>query len=997
MNNVPIKNFVIVNAPPKAPVNLVFQRVNVRGSVYPDPEFETLLTKINKESVRRGSSSVISGTKTFTGLLSVNDFTGEFDDYPTTETFVLNNNAKDKFYLDCTKQFESVTVNGNVEFGGSNLILSHFNGFNLMAFFQNAVKINQPTRLDRLAFTNVKATNLTLNQINNHSFVDIVSGLENSVGHKGNLNVVHINGNVNIENLLVNTVNEINFDNYLGLLVTSHSGGQIGGVKRFLSGLSVVNLFVRRINSVDIGYWLENALRRDKEQVIGEQWTLSTVTINEMTANMINGLKTKELIDLSVDAIEIRSDMRIKSLDVHRNLNGEMACDINNMVFVFDNGLSKSDWNFVSVNGYVGWPVDEASPLNEILQYAVTGSDQVITGDVIFANITYIDEIQSTGIINNVDVRSIFSDCLVKNSQLQIIKGSKIFKQPISVANLVSEKDLRTSLINNVNVVQLNNSLFRIGEGDVVTGVKTFVKPLKMDRLIVNGLINGVVPVNDIVFVNSTTVLPPIFFQKPISIHKDLIIANNLNGFNFNFLINNVVRKVGPPQEITGTITFQNLVVRGDSKISFINNIDVDDIVLKTSDSIQEIIEFKTITGDLYIDGPVIITTINGLEVVDAYTNSLFLDQNMNIRKLELTNEVIVHKGLTVTQINDISIVPLIGWKPPTQTDLVPLWSNVGNIMNEADRLLHQNYGRSFHILYLDYASNIKVKFETINNHPVSFIIDTVHPGELCGLDHKCDCPAQYDVSLNVHQIFVNRRPYGDRQIKMIGSNCNVTVRTSFLNACTSNTPMQTVIEWSTFRGLGSLTSNEAVFGVKLFEIGTDIFVLVNHINGTIFAMKYDQQANNWFTSDVIIGNNFHIDVLEWKLFKVLIVLSRPSAIKNHDVARLWFYNTDAGRQRFEMFQEIDGEYNLCSKLYMWQEDKFALFLSKAGSQFVSIFIVHWGAEFQLLQTLTLNSGIKTFAAFTVDGKLFFLVSFNFGFLFRTFFHPGNNLFAILT
>ncbi|XP_037045485.1 uncharacterized protein LOC119080959 isoform X2 [Bradysia coprophila] len=967
INNVPAEKLVVVTAPPKDLVNLVFQRATVNGNVYTDPEFETILTRINKGCVRRGSSTVITGTKTFTGILTVNDFNGVLVDYPATENFVRNNNDENKFYLNCTKKFESVTVHGNVEFGGNNLILSHWNGYNLLEFFQNAVRIDQPTRLDSLSFTNIKATNLTVNKINNRLFSELVSGLESSVGHQGTLNTVHINGDLNIRNLFVETINDINFDNYLGLVVTGVAGGQIGGVKRFLYGLSVDNLFVRHVNSVDIGYWLANALHKTKDQVIGGKWSLTTASISEMNANTINGLNVKEIIDSSADTIEIRSNMRIQSLDVSRNINGEMACDVKSLATVLENGLTKTNWNAIIVNGYVGWPDDEPSLLNEILKFAVTGSDQIITGDVVFTNITYIDQIQSTGIINNVNVWGIFNDSLVKNSKLQIISGSTIFKQPLKVTNLVTEKDLRVPFINDVNVVQLNNSIFRIGEANVISGTKTFAQPIKIDRLFIDGLLNGI-PVNDIVFVNSTTVLPPIVFHQPILIRKDLTLANNLNGLNFDFLINNIVRKAGPPQETSGRITFQNLVLRGDARIPFINNIDIDEIVVKSSDSIQEIIAFKTVTGDVYIDGPIIITTINGLDVVDAYSSSIFLDQNMVIRRLDITNEIVAHQGITVkSQINGVPIGPLIDWQPPTQTDLTPLWSNVGNIISEAENLLHQNYGQSFHLLYLDYASNIKVKFDTVNSHPVSFIIDTVHSGEMCGLDHRCDCAAQYDVSIGFHQVFVNRRPFNDRQIKMIGSNCNVTVRTNFINVCTANVPAQTVIEWSTISGFGSLTINEPIFGVKLYEVNTDIFMLVNYANGSIFALKYAHQENNWFTNDIISGSNIHVDVLQWKLFKILIVLSRPSEIKSHDVARLWFYNTAAGQQGFEMFQEISGEYNLCSKLYMQHEDKFVLFLSKMGSQFISVYMVHWGAEFQLFQTLSLDSGVRTFSAFTVD------------------------------
>lgn len=974
INNVPAEKLVLINLMPKESVNLVFRSVTVNGNVYTDMEFETTLARVNKECVRRGTSSVITGTKTFSGILTVNSFTGELLDYPTTENFVLNNNEENKFYLNCTKKFESITVHGNVEFGGNNLILAHLNGHNLLEFFQNAVRIDQPTRLDSLSFTNIQAKNVTLNGINDHLFNEIVAGLENAVGHQGNLHTVYINGDLTIGNLLVNTINEINFDNYLGLVVTGVSGGQIGGVKRFLYGLSVDNLFVHRINSVDIDYWFANALHRTKDQVIGGKWSLTTAGISEMIANTINGLSLKEVIDVTADTVEIRSNLRIQSLDVSLNMNGEMTCDVRNLAFVLDNGLIKTIWNTIIVNGYVTWPDDEQSPLNEIIKFAVTGSDQIITGDVVFANITHIDQIQSTGIINNVNVWSIFNDSLVKNTKLQIIKGSTILKEQLRVTNLVAEKDLRVPFINEVNVVQLNNSIFRIGDGNAISGTKTFTQPLKIDRLLIDGLLNGL-PVSDIVFNNPNITLPPIIYHQPITIRKDLIISH-LNGMNFDFLVSNIIRKAGPPQETSGVITFQNLVVRGDTKIPFINNINIDEIVVKTSDSIQEIIGFKTVAGDVYIDGPVIITTINGLDVVDAYSSSIFLDQNVVIRRLDVTKEVVAHQGITVkSQINGVSIVPFINWQPPTQTDLAPLWSNVGNIINEAEHLLHQNYGQSFHLLYLDYASNIKVKYDTVNSHPVSFIIDTVHPGEMCGLDHRCDCAAQYDVSIGFHYVFVNRRPFNDRQIKMIGSNCNITVRTSFLNVCTANVPAQTVIEWSTISGFGSLTINEPIFGVKLYEVNADTFMLVNFANGSIIAFKYDDQQNNWFANNVIGGSNIHVDVLQWKSFKILVVLSRPSEVKSHDVARLWLYNTAVGRQGFEMFQEISGEYNLCSKLYMHHEDKFALFLSKLGSQFISVLMVHSGFEFQLLQTLALDSGVKSFSAFTVDGRFYILLS----------------------
>ncbi|KAJ6641891.1 hypothetical protein Bhyg_06836 [Pseudolycoriella hygida] len=963
INNIPAENFIYTNIAPKGSVDLVFSKAIVLGNVYPDPEFETILTQIDKVVVRRGSSTTISGTKTFTGVLSVKDFVGELIDHPPIDNFVLNNDASDKFYLNCTKQFESVTVNGNVEVGGD-LIFTRLNGVNLFEFFQTAVRINQPTRLESLRFVNVRATNLTVTQINSHSFTEIVEGLENSVGSEGKLYSVFINGNLELENLYVGSINDIDIENYLGLVVTTNSGGQIGGVKRFLAGLTVFNLFVNQINSVDIGYWLENALHRDKDQIIGEKWTLTTATVGEMNTSMINGLKTKELIDLSAPTIEIYSDLQFESLNVAGNLNGEMVCDVKSLETVLDYGLTKALWNFVFVNGYVQWPEEEASQINEILKFSVTStSDQVITGDVIFTNTTFIDNLQSNGIINNFDVRKIFYDGLVKSRQLQTIKGPVIFKQPLTVSNLVSKNDLHSPFINDVNLLELNRSIFRIDEGNVISGVKTFRNSVKIDQLTVEGLVNGVA-VSDIVFADSTTILPPIFFHKSISIQKDLIIANNINEINLKFLLNNIIRKAGPPQEITGMITFQNLVVRGDCRIPSINNLDINDIVLKTSDSVQEIFDLKTITGTLFIDGPAFITKLNRLDVLDAYISTIFLDQNMVIRKLELMNEVVLHKGIVVkSELNSFPIASLISWTPPTQADLAPLWGRVGNIINQADHLLHQNYGRSFHILYLDYASNIKVKFDTENNYPVIFIIDTVDTGELCGLDHKCDCPAQYDVSLSFHQIFVNRRPYGDRQIKMFGSNCNVTVRTNFLNSCTVNTPAQTIVEWSAFGGSGALTISE-IFGVKLYEAGSESFMLVNELNGSVVVMKYDQQVNNWFTSEVIDGKNIHIDVLEWKMFKVLIVLGGSSDVKIHDGASLWFYNIDV--RRFEMFQELSGDYNLCSKLYMGLEDKFALFLSKAGSQYVSIFMVHWGAQFQLFQTLTLQSSIKTFAAFAV-------------------------------
>lgn len=562
-------------------------------------------------------------------------------------------------------------------------------------------------------------------------------------------------------------------------------------------------------------------------------------------------------------------------------------------------------------------------------------------------------------------------DALMNTGDFQAILGAKNFINTISLKNLITEAPLLVPIINGVNIIQLNHSIFRPTVDNLITGLKTFIVTPSILQFNVEGTINDVAS-DDLALINSTRLIPPTMLFTNIFIEEQLVIYGQLNYIPFVDFLQNRIRQYGPPQDLTGFLTFQDLILKGNARLPMINDILLDDIVLQTSDSLQEITGHKRIYGNVTLDGPAVITFINSIDIADRYMNSILLDSNMVIKRLEIYDVVDLRNGLKVLQfLNGVDVPMLIDWRPPSATDLQPLRSDIVSAMQSAQGALQHDALKRRKILYLDYAPNIRIKFEAKTNAVTSFTVDTEIP---C---YHCTCSAQLDVSITLnYQIYVNRRPNFERIIQLNGNNCNVTIYTRFSSQCNelfelnSNT---STIEYLShrIREPKNFTWFDGLLkSAKLFEQDDISLLLLQSQNGSINVLKLDNIANNWLIISNFNGHQYHhMETLSWDNYNILMLFSAATKKYANGLAQMHYFD---GIDFRSINGEIPGNYDRCSSIFMRDRHEFMILLSKTGTDVITVFkaIYHRKMlqKFAFLQKIVLAGGmIEAMVPLSID------------------------------
>lgn len=955
---------------------MIVEQAYVRGDVRTDPQYATSASLINEECIRRTDTAIVTGgCKTFTGHLSIEDFQCKNIDEIDINQFIQRQPKGKSYDFDCVKQFKRITVEGKVKILSDLIEIGYFNGNDLVEFEKNYVRINNPVSLDAITFAgNVNVQRASIGNIAGKAFNEVVQEIEGAVGEDGIIKTVHVLGDVVFaDEIYADTVNGVHFDEYLSMMVTKNSEGlEIFGTKQFKS-LIVKQLSVRKIGSIDLEYWFENALHMSKPQIIPVPWTIECIQTEQLDTVSINGVPLNLLLDSSADLIEISSDIIIDSIIVGNSIRGQLSCDLAAIEKGLAEGFLNKHWPFVEIVENVQWPYEDYStPINKLIRYAVTDADQEIFGDVKFINPIVVQVARTKNQISKTDIMVLRQDALIKNAEFQQVIATKRFCNNISIANLITENFLSVPIINSVDILRLNESMFRIDRDNHVTGVKTFLTTPSIYHLYVRGTINGIESV-DIVCSNSTNLLPPISFYNTIYIEGDLTISDILNGLPLDYVLANRVRLNGPPQELTGLITFKNLVIKGRAaQLPQINGIPIEDVVVLSSDALQTITGHKNIYGNVTIDGPAMFSNINGIDVVQTYMNTIFLDQNMKMEGLEVCGNVILQRGIYVKdRLNDVEIKSLTHWNPPSARDLAPINEEVSSTLVSAHSALQQSDLKTKNVLYLDYATDIRIKYEFNPSIPKTFTVDTIVACE------RCSCPAQNDVSItSTLQIFIHRRPAFERQIKINGQHLNVTILTSFrASECGStNSTRGTKIMWrkaDTEISEQSMTLSEtSIAGARLFEQDHTSLMLINYYNGSIAVMNLDEKRWNFIG---VVGANgqrhHHMEVLSWKNYNILLVFALPAERDVHGKAEMYYFD---GAQFQILHGQIPGDYDRFAVSYMQTRNEYMVWLTHSGTDVLTIFKAVYQAQllqrFALLQKIVVDGMVENIVPMNVDG-----------------------------
>lgn len=1019
-------------------VNLVLHDAHVRGHLYTDPQYPSTVATLNANCIRRGFTSTIipvAGRKTFTGLLVVDDFHSSAHDYGaelsalTTDVLSL----QPELPLNCSKHFAQLTVLGDVHVTSTELDVGTLNGVDLSAGLQRAARITEPTTIDELQIRgNVRASNANIGLLGDIDFgQQFVQRLTNDANQRQQRSqAMHIRRNDNnaaaaaavttVSDIRVRAINGIAVDAYLDKLVTLRSAPriQIAGTKRFLAGLTTSALSVRRLNDIDIERWFNEVLHTRRPQTLTGQWSIASIQAQTLRAPLLNGVSVAALMDSTLDAVELRSPAFGRDWSIGGDV---LAAANNDDPFVLapiwstlsGGVIPPANWRQIEINGVAQWPLDDLrTPLNRLFAQAVTTTSgttpQRITGDVTFARTAHLQNVTGQALrINDIHIPALLADALLNTTDFQAIRGAKRFLAGIAMRSLHNADDIQAPQwdydgLNGCNILALNESLFRSDRDRRVLagGLKTFRTAPIVRHLHVDGTVNGIAT-DDLVCANTTRPVPAVVLLQGMRVRQNLGIAETLNYIPLEMLLAHRVRtntsaqtsqQQQPPQDVRGTLTIENVRLRGAaSRLSSINGIPLTDFVIGTADREQTIDGRKRIGGALRLHGPAVVTRLNGIDLVESVGRSVQLDANAELPHLEVWNNVSMRQssderaGMTVLEaVNDVNVMQLQYWRPPDAEDLQPILgairrTNEYSAEATATAAVSAGTAMALGVIYLDYASDVKIKFgksaNVVADAGIHYFIDTRVECGQCAL-----CPVQNEITTSTgHRqlhVLVARRPLFERRIRLAGRNGNFSVYTRFaVAACNPPAePIVTSVEWSStaepqqaqrsaelFSGPASLDIRD----VRLFEQDATSMLLFNYANGSVQIWRLDAgNAAEWLDNGLIehnIGLVRHISVLSWQNYNVLLMLAEPGALAA-GAAQMFYY--DGAVFRPLPSGSIGGQFDVSAWVYVEQQQRdLMLWLAKTGGDVVTIFRTAYGKtgllrRFELMQRIVVADGL---------------------------------------
>lgn len=986
INTTPMGDFLLRTLTPQQKVNLVLRSAAVRGSIYTDPAFKTTVVTLSENCVLRQSSAVIrNGRKTFTGTLTADSFsslTGWQNDYSglsgmQRDQLLTNRN---KVVFPCIKQFQQLTVIGQIQVTSESLRVARLNGFDLPAGMANMARVNEAASLDEVSFaSSVEISSLSVELVEQTLFAQVIAQLEAVAGDRGTIGSVRIAGDVLFAGSLnVRMLNSVQLDDYLALVVSKENpaGSVLAGSKRFLSDVHVEQLDMQRLNEWNIAEIIANALHKNRTQTITAQWQIGKVQTQQLLAPSINTIPMDELIDTASPEIKIESDFNLKTLEVRGKVTATASnCDLTLALNAIQKGFHKTQWRSIEIDGQATWPsTDLTTPINRLFAFAVTNSvNQIITGDITFGAGVQITSMTTSNTINGVDLTQLSKDALVASSvQFQAISGEKVFRNCLQTGPLLAHGDLAVPVINSCNIIAMNRSLFRSNIDHVITGTKHFRIPPSIYNLHTDGAaINGVLTSDMVTIAFSSAVVPKLIFLTDIYIASNLVITDTLNGMPFTFFLDKRLRQFGAVQEVHGVLTFEHLIIQGNgSRLVTINNIPIDDVVLQTSDEDQMVSGRKRMLGTLSLDGPVAVSKVNGIDLVSTFLNTVWLDDNQTLPRLTVFNNITLQSGMIVHEaLNGADVMSVMYWHPPSAEDIQPIQREISKEIHKADVILQQSQSNTSNV-YLDYAADVKIRYTNQSDADETFIVDTSMACE------QCQCPTQNFVTITKYQVNICRRPSFERRIRLLGIDRNFTIKTVFEESTTCSTKQNapkpfSVLEWS---GLSLvLAETSAIRDAKLFQQDQHTLLLIHLINKTVQVLGLDDTATQWIALPSLADGQRvnHIHVLSWNKNNILLAMSGASPGSVHGTAQTYFFN---GTSFTSLYGQIPGDFDQCAWLHQQRRRQFMVWLGRSGSDVITVFkavhrkgVLH---NFEMLQTIIVeNAMVKTLVAMQVQGK----------------------------
>ncbi|XP_036139692.1 uncharacterized protein LOC105829427 [Monomorium pharaonis] len=566
------------------------------------------------------------------------------------------------------------------------------------------------------------------------------------------LSDIIIDGDLTVENLMVEQVDGRSTESFLEELSQSDI---VIPSERSIEELVVQNITLTSLRGRNFDDMIASVLLKSKEQTITGHFSAQVVISDNVTTDFINERNVSQLMWVD-EPLTITGNVTFSDLFVEGDVN---IPKINgrNVRELYDSLLyiPAENIDLLEVYGNVSWdlPLDSPGSISYLLNNAVTkDKDQIITGDVTFekdvrawavsANYTEIDEIQR-----------IISDSVVR-SELIEIKGTKIFEEDFVVQSLTVTGDLGIAKINDVDILEFNNSVVRQNHEDTIVGPVTFLRDVMIERLYVNdpdinASVNAAVRASD--------VMPDNIVFEELEVLGDVYLEY-LDNVDFNEFVKDRVTLSGD-HNISCDVNFNGVVtVTGNANIGKINGIYPSDFVLNDINEIQIINGVKTFKEDLIIDGDVVAPQINNIDVIKEYDVGV---QNID-GDIEIFGDLIFKEKVRIQNISSSGLVNGVNLRFINNSQ--EKINKTIKTVEDQWRIIEQNVKYSTQIsetlgnvfFYLEEEKGLEIPGTNVSKIDVIYFDESEirlnmyseRPGTFCGLPDNCSCTYQSVVKL---------------------------------------------------------------------------------------------------------------------------------------------------------------------------------------------------------------------------------------------------------
>lgn len=929
------------------PLHIIFMDGRVQGDIKCN-NYSSRLAELSKQAVRQGEAATITGHKYFEAPLTVETLSSQSLNGIKANELVLKSETVQNFTN--LKRFERIVVKNNVHID-SNLVAETLNRLPISELLDHGYSLQRLELLEK-----PKLQQLNFQRLNGLAFEELLDMTGDGNNSKQLLlrKQLIIQGNVRFEDeLQLQTLNDLHWDEYMARLVNANANSEISGCKYFHEPVLLTDaLQTPSINGQDLSALLDNTLLRSTPQSIDGSYTFDRLHVGNLDVPGVNGVPANSFLDTRQDEVRLQGDLYVNQLSINGSLNCALSNDPLANLDAQLNRLQQRPWSKLNVLGDALWPKQTYTRLDYLRQHAVRrgnrgNSTQTIAGHVIL-NAAHLGTIQSLHhpiFGGNLNLSFIASDAVLRNTTgTQLIESSQELLQPVRARAVNLLKDSQFGQLNHIDLLRLNASLYRRSSQLPIEGRLSFVTPPIVDKLLVQGAVNGG-NLQGVFQQAKDAVWPPVRLQQ-LQLQGELQLGD-INGMNLEYLLQQRVPLRGATAlELFGTLSFEDLVLGDRAMLRTINGIPLQSVVYKHAEQLQSIMGTKTFEKGIDLLGPAHIMRLNGKDLSESYQQSIFTDRDYNIDSLVLDGAVF-----------QADLLP----EPRTADVELPSGQQLREQLQELEQQLRSSQSNhSKRLLYLDYEQQ---SFEAAWSAPASaerFDFEAAiqpEPSNICQLQEL-----RAQLSRAEQRVYLSNVSLSSRPLRAHSRQGEIHVKAQ--NYC-NKSKFRGRIHISCRGHLHTLATRQHVEDLQLKELAHYSLLLISTME-EVRVLRVDHSncsLSDWQSVQPAAGRVMRLIQLDPQ---TLLLLS--GALHEH-LPAVTVHRLSPDTERFELLQLIAGDYDLVDV----QDQQLLLSCHRCHRIDVHVYST-LQQRFEPLQQLLLEARIQQLVPFTVGTERHLLV-----------------------